>query len=85
MKKEIIETIRATLYLKEGTVDEATTIEAIAKDSMDVVELIAVLSSKYQVRIEPAKMNNIETVGDIVRYISENQGSAQGTSPLESF
>lgn len=85
MKQDIIATIRATLYLPEDTVDEATKIEAIAKDSMDVVELIAVLSSKYQVRIEPSKMNNIETVGDIVEYISDNQGNSQGTPSIESF
>ncbi|MEX0909833.1 MAG: acyl carrier protein [Candidatus Paceibacterota bacterium] len=85
MKEEIIETVRTTLYLKPDQVSEDTLLEKIAKDSMDIVELIAVLSDKYKVSIEPSKMNHIKTVGDIVDYIIHNEGSSSNKSPIESF
>ena len=85
MKDEIIETIRTTLYKKPNQVNDSTLLEEIAKDSMDIVELIAVLSDKYKVAIEPSKMNHIKTVGDIVDYVIKNRGSGQNKPPMESF
>ena len=85
MKDEIIETIRTTLYLKPEQISEATLLEKIAKDSMDIVELVAVLSDKYKVSIEPSKMNHIKTVGHIVDYVIQNKGNRGNKSPIESF
>ncbi len=85
MKDEIIETIRTTLYKKPNQVSYSTLLEEIAKDSMDIVELIAVLSDKYKVSIEPSKMNHIKTVGDIVDYVIQNKGSGKNKPPIESF
>jgi acyl carrier protein len=85
MKKEIIETIRTTFYLKPDQINEQTLLEKIVKDSMDVVELVAVLSDKYKVAIEPSKMNHIKTVGDIVEYVLRNKGNKGSRSSIESF
>lgn len=85
MKDEIIETIRTTLSLTPSEVNEATPLEQVARDSMDIVELVAVLGDRYKVAIEPAKMNHIKTVGDIVAYVIANKGSALGKQPLESY
>ncbi len=85
MKEEIIETIRNTFYLKPEQIKDTTLLEEIAKDSMDIVELVAVLSDKYKVAIEPSKMNRIKTVGDIVEYVIKNKDTRTGNTPLESF
>ncbi len=85
MKDEIIEIIRATLYKEPNQVNDSTLLEDIAKDSMDIVELIAVLSDEYKVSIEPSKMNHIKTVGDIVDYVIQNKGSSKRKLPIESF
>jgi acyl carrier protein len=85
MKEEIIETIRNTFYLKLERVTDTTLFEEIAKDSMDIVELVAVLSDEYKVAIEPSKMNHIKTVGDIVEYVIQNKGTRTGNTPMESF
>ena len=85
MKEEIIETIRNTFYLKPEQIKDATRLEEIAKDSMDIVELVAVLSDKYKVAIEPSKMSHIKTVGDIVEYVIKNQDTRTGNTPIESF
>ena len=85
MKKEIIETIRTTLYLKPDQINEQTPLEKIAKDSMDIVELIAVLSDKYSVAIEPSKMNHIKTIGDVVKYVLKNKSNKSSRPPIETF
>lgn len=85
MKEEIIKTIRETLYLKEGQISDSTQIESIAKDSMDIVELIAVLSNKYRVAINPAQMNHIKTVADIVEYVTSHENTIKDTDPMNRF
>ena len=86
MKEEIIVTIRDIFYLKPEQIKKSTPLEEVAKDSMDIVELVAVLSDKYNVAIEPSKMNSIKTVGDIVEYVIKNKNTRTGNAtPLESF
>jgi acyl carrier protein len=85
MKEEIIETIRNVFYLKPQQIKETTRLEEVARDSMDIVELVAVLSDKYKVAIEPSKMNHIKTIGDIVEYVIKNKDTRTGNRPIESF
>lgn len=85
MKQDIIETIRAALSVKKSQISESTKIQKLAQDSIDVIGLIAALSSKYKIAIKPKEMNNIKTVGDIVDYVIKNQGSAKAKSSLETF
>ena len=75
MREEIIETIRKALYLKPDQVNNQTLIDDVAKDSMDMIELVAILSEKYNIAIEPNKMNHIKTIEDFVNYVLENTGS----------
>mgnify|MGYP001618357659 CR=1 FL=1 len=84
MKEDIISTIRETLSSGKN-ISEATPIEEIAKGSMDIVELVAVLKNKYNLSIQPSEMNHIKTVGDIVKYVQTHKDSGISKSPLESF
>ena len=85
MKDEIIKAMRGILYLKKNQISDDTLLEKVIKTSMEVIELIAVLSNKYNVTIKPQEMNNIKTVGDLVKYIEKNKGSKKDKSSLESF
>jgi acyl carrier protein len=85
MRKKIIETIQETLNLRSDQIKETTQLEEIAKDSMDIVELVAVLSGKYKVAIEPEKMGHIKTICDLIDYIIQNKGSSKSALPIESF
>ena len=49
-------------------------IEDLASDSIDLVELVAVLTNRYRVRIEPDELLRIRTVGDIVDFVLERHG-----------
>jgi acyl carrier protein len=75
MKSEIIKIIREILYLGNKNIDEETVLDDIIVNSMDVIELVAVLSNKYKIKVNPQEMNNIKTVGNLVEYIEKNKGN----------
>lgn len=52
---------------------------------MDVIELVAILGDKYNLVIEPNKMNHIKTVGDIVEYVLQSKDNKNQRSSIESF
>mgnify|MGYP001605990982 CR=1 FL=1 len=85
MKQEIINIIREILYIKEGRINEKTILEEVIKDSMQVIELIAVLSNKYKLTIDPQEMGKIKTVGDLIDYVNKKKNSRKGGEPLDSF
>jgi acyl carrier protein len=43
-----------------------------------MVELVAVLSDRYQIAIDPDELRRIKTVGDIARYVEAHRGEAAG-------
>jgi acyl carrier protein len=73
---DLIDTIRETLSIKEGEISLRTPISKIIRDSIDMVELVAVLSDRYQIAIDPDELRRIETVGDIARYVKAHRGEA---------
>ncbi|MEM3074348.1 MAG: acyl carrier protein [Candidatus Pacearchaeota archaeon] len=75
MKSEIINIIKEILYLGKKKIDETTVLDEIIVNSMDVIELIAVLSNKYKIKVDPKEMNNIKTVGNLINYIEKNKGN----------
>ncbi len=84
MEDEIIEIMREVLYLREDEISMKTKLDDIINDSMDIIELIAVLGNKYESSINPQEMDDIETVSDLVQYVKENKDSGRGES-LEAF
>lgn len=54
-------------------VEEASFIDDLGADSLDVVELIMGLEDEFGIEISDEEAENILTVGDAVRFISERQ------------
>jgi acyl carrier protein len=75
---DLLEIIRETLSIKEGEISLRTPITKIVRDSIDMVELVAVLSDRYQIAIDPDELRRIKTVGDIARYVEAHRGEAAG-------
>ncbi len=46
-----------------------TTFEDIDADSLDIVELVMALEEEFDLEISDQEIENIKTVGDVVRYI----------------
>ena len=76
-------TIREALSLRSRRVTARTPLRDIARDSMDAIELLAALDYKYDVAIEFDELIRLETVGDVVAYVSEHRGNAKKRPPLE--
>lgn len=45
----------------------------LGADSLDVVDLVMAIEEEYEVEIPDEAVANIKTVGDIVKYIEDNQ------------
>ena len=78
MSDDLLEIIRETLSIKEGEISLRTPITKIVRDSIDMIELVAVLSDRYQIAIDPDELRRIKTVGDIARYVDAHRGEAAG-------
>ncbi|MDW7739907.1 MAG: acyl carrier protein [Bacillota bacterium] len=46
-----------------------TTFEDIDADSLDIVELVMALEEEFDMEISDQEIENIKTIGDIVKYI----------------
>ncbi len=46
-----------------------TTFEDIDADSLDIVELVMALEEEFDLEISDQEIENINTVGDVVKYI----------------
>ena len=51
---------------------EASFIDDLGADSLDIVELIMALEEEFDIEIPDADAEKVVTVGDVVDYIKEN-------------
>mgnify|MGYP000740050195 CR=1 FL=1 len=64
------------LDLREDEAEEITMdtniMETFEADSLDVVDIVMSLEDEFGIEIPDEEIENIKTVGDIVRYIEDN-------------
>ena len=75
--EEIFEKIKniiiEQLQVSEATVtEEASFIDDLGADSLDLVELIMALEEEFGIEIPDTDAEKVVTVGDVVSYIKEN-------------
>ncbi len=73
----VFEKVRDILVEQLDVEEEKVTMEAsisddLGADSLDVVDLVMSLEEEFDVEIPDDQVENIKTVGDIVRYIEDN-------------
>lgn len=70
---KVKEVIVDQLNVEEDDVTEdATFVDDLGADSLDIVELVMALEEQFGVSIPDEEAENIRTVGDAVSYIQEN-------------
>ena len=52
---------------------EASITEDLGADSLDIVDLVMSLEDEFDIEVPDEEVETIKTVGDIVRYIENNQ------------
>ena len=66
IKKILVET--ANVDVSKVT-EEATLSEDLGIDSLDSVEIVLELESAYDIKIEDEEIQNLKTVGDIMKLV----------------
>lgn len=54
--------------------EEASFIEDLNADSLDLTELIMTLEEKFSFEISEEEVEKLKTVGDVINYIKARQG-----------
>ena len=75
--EEVFEKVKAIiveqLQVAENTVtEEASFIDDLGADSLDLVELIMALEEEFDIEIPDSDAEKVVTVSDVVEYIKEN-------------
>ena len=75
--EEILEKVKGIIVEQLGVADTAVTMEAsfiddLGADSLDIVELVMALEEEFDIEIPDSDAEKVVTVGDVVDYIKEN-------------
>ena len=57
---------------EEQVTEEAEVIEDLGADSLDIVDLVMTLEEEVNTEIPDEDIENLKTVGDIVKYIEDH-------------
>ena len=74
----VFEKVREILVDQLEVDEDAVTMEAsiqndLGADSLDIVDLVMSLEEEFDCEIPDEEIENIKTVGDIVKYIEDHQ------------
>ena len=75
--EEVFEKVKGIIVEQLGVAETAVTLEAsfiddLGADSLDIVELVMALEEEFDIEITDAYAEKVVTVGDVVDYIKEN-------------
>ena len=69
IKNIIVEQLQVS---ETAITEDASFIDDLGADSLDLVELIMALEEEFGIEIQDADAEKVVTVGDVVNYIKEN-------------
>ncbi len=75
--EEVFEKVKEIIVEQLGVADTAVTLEAsfiddLGADSLDIVELIMALEEEFDIEIPDADAEKVVTVNDVVDYIKDH-------------
>lgn len=78
MNQEIFEKVKKIIIENLGTeeekiVPEASLLDQLGADSLDLVELAMNLEDEFGVKIDDADIGNLKTIADVVAHIEKNK------------
>ncbi len=75
--EEVFEKVKAIIVEQLGVTDTSVTMEAsfiddLGADSLDIVELVMALEEEFDIEIPDTDAEKVVAVSDVVEYIKEN-------------
>ena len=75
--EEVFEKVKSIIVEQLGATESSVTMEAsfiddLGADSLDIVELIMALEEEFDLEIPDSDAEKVVTVGDVVEYIKDN-------------
>ena len=75
--EEILEKVKAIIVEQLGVAETAVEMDAsfiddLGADSLDIVELIMALEEEFDIEIPDSDAEKVVTVGDVVEYIKDH-------------
>ena len=75
--EEVFERVKKIIIEQLGVTEASVTMEAsfiddLGADSLDIVELVMALEEEFDLEIPDADAEKVVTVGDVVEYIKDN-------------
>ena len=75
--EEVFEKVKRIIVEQLGVAEtsvemEASFIDDLGADSLDIVELVMALEEEFDMEIPDSDAEKVVTVGDVVEYIKEN-------------
>ena len=75
--EEVFEKVKEIIVEQLGVAEASVTLEAsfiddLGADSLDIVELIMALEEEFDLEIPDSDAEKVVTVGDVVEYIKDN-------------
>ena len=75
--EDIFEKVKEIIIEQLGVAEAAVTLEAsfiddLGADSLDIVELVMAIEEEFDLEIPDADAEKVVSVGDVVDYIKEN-------------
>ena len=75
--EEIFEKVKSIIVEQLGVTETSVTMEAsfiddLGADSLDIVELVMALEEEFDIEIPDSDAEKVVTVSDVVEYIKEN-------------
>ena len=76
-QEEVFEKVKGIIVEQLGVAEDTVTLEAsfiddLGADSLDIVELIMALEEEFDLEIPDADAEKVVTVNDVVEYIKDN-------------
>lgn len=79
IEQDILKIIQESFPIKKDDITVDTPLDKVIRDSMDFIELVAILSAKYKLSPDPKKLNKIRTISDIAKYILSKEPKTDST------
>lgn len=74
MLEKVKEIVAESLNVKESTLSETTSFkEDLGADSLDLFEMVMAFEEAFEVEIPSEDLEQITTVGDVVKYIESHK------------